>query len=889
LRNLSQHHQSRIASEPCRERTCCVQGPAKRASGVPLCAAVCVCVLCAPSAWAQDVSSSPAPDRPSEARQPRAEAPPAVSPPRVLESVEATYPPDALAARREARVELLVSVLADGTVGEVEVTRSGTQELDAAAVAAVRQWRFEPARRGEQAVDTRIRVPFRFALPEPAAPPSGSVSEAPQTPTDESEPASTSEAPVEVTVRAERALRAEDRSVSDFQIARDVLAAAPRQEGADVLRSAPGVYIGRAEGPAVAHNYMLRGFDADHGQDIEFRVGGLPINIPSHIHGQGYSDLGFVIGDTVRELRVTEGVYDPRQGDFAVAGSIDLTLGVEERERGVRLSSGYGSFNTFRQVILWAPPEASEESFGAVQYMRTDGFGENRAGQSGSGIFQRRFGDGDVTFRAIGILHAARSDLAGVVRQDDVDRGRLCFTCVYPYPTAQAQNALANRFLAGFFADYAGNDGDNGQLGLWLGYDNFRLQENWTGFLQESRVLERVGGRGDLIEQQNRTLSLGLTGRHRTSPYRLAPRARGTIEVGADGRIDVMDQAQNLLDASVRNQTWDRRVDASMRGVDLGVWGDLDGTFTQYLRVRAGLRADVLSYDIEDRLGNFAPLTRPQNNFIPGFRRSALGLAWGPRTSVEVRPLQWLAILAAYGEGYRSPQARLLEDGEETPFSKVRSADFGVRFDLGDPLRLTVGGYYTHLSDDVAFDAGEGRLERIGATERIGAVLHAVTRPMPGWVGSLSFTFVDATLLQPPPPTAEEPQPAFSEGQNLPFVPPIVVRADLGAHQTFIEGLAGRSLDGRTGLGFSFLSPRPLPYGAFADPVALLDASAALSWGPIELAFELFNALSSTYAAVEYSFPSDWEPNDGVRPRTPARHTAAGAPLSYLLSLRVTL
>ena len=52
-----------------------------------------------------------------------------------------------------------------------------------------------------------------------------------------------------------------------------------------------------------AHNYMLRGFDADHGQDIEFRVGGLPINMPSHIHGQGYSDLGFLIAGTVRELR----------------------------------------------------------------------------------------------------------------------------------------------------------------------------------------------------------------------------------------------------------------------------------------------------------------------------------------------------------------------------------------------------------------------------------------------------------------------------------------------------------------------------------------------------------------------------------------------------------
>lgn len=81
--------------------------------------------------------------------------------------------------------------------------------------------------------------------------------------------------------------------------------------------SGPGVRRGRirshpvtgsartrcAEGPAVAHNYMLRGFDAEHGQDIEFRVGGLPINVPSHIHGQSYADLGFLISETIHDFK----------------------------------------------------------------------------------------------------------------------------------------------------------------------------------------------------------------------------------------------------------------------------------------------------------------------------------------------------------------------------------------------------------------------------------------------------------------------------------------------------------------------------------------------------------------------------------------------------------
>ncbi|MEE2644755.1 MAG: TonB-dependent receptor, partial [Myxococcota bacterium] len=720
--------------------------------------------------------------------------------------------------------------------------------------------------------------------------PSPTAPEGAQTPDDqealEAEDALNDEADEERTpdliVRARRILRTEERSASDFRIQREIITAAPRQEGAEVLRAAPGVYIGRGEGPAVAHNYMLRGFDAEHGQDIEFRVGGLPINLPSHIHGQGYSDLGFLIGDTIQELQVSEGLYDPRQGDFAVAGSIQLRLGVQEAERGVKLRAGYGTWNTYKQLMLWAPRGAPEESFGAVQHMQTDGFGENRSGQSGSGIFQHRFGTGDLKYRAIGILHTARANFAGVLRQDDLQSGKICFTCVYPYPTARAQNALSSRFLAGLFADYVGERGANGQMGLWLGYDQFRLQSNFTGFLQRSRVLERVSGRGDLIEQQNRTFSLGLTSRYRAPKVQPVSWARGTIEVGADGRMDTVGQSQNLLDASVRSQTWDRRVDTSIRSVDLGFWNDLDWRLTQYLRVRAGLRADLLSYDVDERLGNFVPLSRPQDTFIPGFRRSAMGLAWGPRSSAELKPVEWLSVLAAYGEGYRSPQARLLEDGESAPFSKVNSTDFGLRFDWGKPLQLTLSGFHTKLSDDIAFAANEGRLERIGATERRGAVVHAVTRPLHWLVGSFSFTFVDATLLEPPPPSAEEPQPPFERGENLPFVPPIVIRADLGARHRLVNQLGGQPLTVQAGFVFSFLSPRPLPYGDFADPVSLLDTSLGLSWGPAELSFELFNALDARYAAIEYSFASDWDPNDGVRARTPARHSAAGRPRSWM-------
>jgi iron complex outermembrane receptor protein len=837
------------------------------------------CLTCAlhrvELARAQAIRSDAGSPSPEQAQQPAS-----VTPPEPLVRVDAEYPAGALAARRTGKVTLQVTIESDGRVSDATVADSAGDDLDRAALDAVRQWRFRPALRGHEPVRARVRIPFQFALPaEPVPAPAPSPAEpaivVPAAPSVQ-----------EVQVRGERVLRTEQRSASDFLIAREMLAAAPRQEGAEVLRAAPGVYIARGEGLAVAHRYMLRGFDADHGQDLELKVGGLPINLPSHLHGQGYADLGFVIADTVRSLAAREGVYDPRQGDFAVAGSIELGLGVAER--GLTLKSGHGSFGTWRQGAVWAPLGLEPETFGAVQLLHTDGFGDNRRGDTASAIAQLSSGAGAWRQRALGIVYLARAELAGVLRQADVAAGRVDFYSVYPLATARAQNAFAARILSGAFADYRGAEGDTASLGVWLGLDDFRLQENFSGFSQHSQTLANVAGRGDLIEQRNRTRSLGIEARYRTRPYHAAPWAHGTLELGLSGRMDEIEQAQNLIDAVVRSQTWDRRVDAGILASDLGLWGDLDWRLTRHLSARVAARADVLAYQIDDRLGNRVTLTRPDDSFIVGFRRSALGIVAGPRASIEVRPLPLLSVRAAYGEGYRSPQARTLDDGEDAPFTKVRSADLGLS--LGDPAewQLTLASYYTRLSDDVAFEAEEGRLERIGATRRLGAVARLEAHPARWLLGAASLTYVDAELLEPPPATPEEPQPPFARGQNLPFVPPLVARVDLGASPTLLDELSGHALEARLGLGWSWLSPRPLPYGESSRAVSLLDASASLGWGALSLALEAFNLLDQRHAASELNFPSSWDPQ-APRSRTPARHVAAGPPRTLLLTLGVSL
>jgi iron complex outermembrane recepter protein len=825
----------------------------------------------------------------------------AVTPPVLRVAPEPQLKPGQLAPTTSSAVRLHVTVGVDGKVTDPQVMAGIREDLDVLALETVKRWQFEPALRGDEPVSARIVVAVHFegttlqTPPDPADAnavplvsgnaPSSIQPELEFEHTRASEPTPEAAAgPSEVVVKGDRFGLDAPRSTGDFSLKHDVLDAAPHHEGVDVLRAAPGLYMGRAEGGAVAHRYMLRGFDSEHGQDIEFRVGGVPINLPSHIHGQGYADLGFLIGDAVQELRVTEGVHDPRQGDFAVAGSIDVKLGVVDR--GVKVRTSYGSFNTFGQLVSWAPKDALPDTFVAVDFRHTDGFGVNRGGERASSIVQQGFTLLDWRVRLLGVAYATRSDLAGFLRRDDIVAGRVGYYDVYPYATAQAQNALGLRGLLGVFGEYNGLQGDIGELGFWMGRDRFRIQQNLTGFLARSVSLDGVAGRGDLIEQRNWSDSIGFSARYRTEAKDIGP-WHVHLELGTSARLDQIEQQQNLLDASVRGQTWDQRVAAEISGSDVGLWVDTDFHLAEWFKLRVGYRADLLGYEVDDALGNRAAATRDVDSFIPGFRRSAMGIAHGPRVSADLELWAPLTLHASYGEGYRSPQARTLGDGETAPFSKVRSADVGGRITLGLETQLTASLYHTHLSDDVAFDAVEGRLERVGATTRRGAVVHVESRPWEGFVGAVSVTYVDAELLEPPPPSAEEPEPAFEKGQNLPFVPPLVARADVSFERAIVA-VASEPLKGRLGLGVSSLGVRPLPYGSFGQAFTLLDGSLTISYGIFSAGFSAYNLLNLRYPAAEYAYVSNWSP-ESPPSRLPARHIAAGAPRTLMASLELKL
>ena len=134
----------------------------------------------------------------------------------------------------------------------------------------------------------------------------------------------------EVVVEAERPQSA----ASSVEIPAEEIALRPHATTQEVLNDAPGLVAAQHQGGGKATQYLIRGFDADHGTDFAVFVDDLPVNLPTHAHGQGYADLNFLIPDLIAKLRYRKGVYAAEDSDFATTGSARIDYQRDSSRRG---------------------------------------------------------------------------------------------------------------------------------------------------------------------------------------------------------------------------------------------------------------------------------------------------------------------------------------------------------------------------------------------------------------------------------------------------------------------------------------------------------------------------------------------------------------------------
>lgn len=146
----------------------------------------------------------------------------------------------------------------------------------------------------------------------------------------------------------------------------------PVNSSQDILRKVPGIVIGQHAGGGKAEQIFLRGFDIDHGTDLSISVEGIPVNMVSHAHGQGYSDLHFVIPETINQLDFDKGPYDSNKGNFATAGYVNFEL--KEKLENSQVKLEVGAFNTQRlSALMNVVKNEKRTSYVAAEYLLSDG------------------------------------------------------------------------------------------------------------------------------------------------------------------------------------------------------------------------------------------------------------------------------------------------------------------------------------------------------------------------------------------------------------------------------------------------------------------------------------------------------------------------------------
>ncbi len=287
------------------------------------------------------------------------------------------------------------------------------------------------------------------------------------------------------------------------------------------------------------------------------------------------------------------------------------------------------------------------------------------------------------------------------------------------------------------------------------------------------------------------------------------------------------------------------------------------------LALHGGVRLDGLAYETEDRGGDAS-----------GEARSAQGAHLGKKLSATYGVTTGLQMLASYGEGFRSPQARSLAEGQTTPFAEVQSYEVGARYQWG-AINASLAGFRTELSEDLVFQQATARNEVTPGTQRTGFSVDFAAAPTAWLLSSTSLTYTRAEFAT----TGH----GFIAGDLLPYAPQAVARTDLSVTPV-LGKVFEREVRSRLGFASTFLGGRPLPYGEFAHNVFLVDARAAVRVREVELGLDVFNLLDANWYDGEFVYASNFTPGAiaSLVPRAPRDGRSAAHRVVYLIAVLVS-
>ena len=469
----------------------------------------------------------------------------------------------------------------------------------------------------------------------------------------------------------------------------------------ELLEATPGLVVSQHSGEGKANQFYLRGFNLDHGTDLRTTVDGMLVNQRSHSHGQGWTDLNFVIPELATGLEYKKGPYYASEGDFSSAGAVSLKY-ANKLDQGIA-SVGFGQ-NGFRRVLLADSPQLGSGNFlYALEAEHNDGpFVRPDNYRKLNGVLRYSEGDAANGFNITAMGYHAQWNSTDQIPKRAVDAGQLGrFDAIDPSDGGESHRYSVSG--AWRRADATSSTKVNAYLIDW----QLNLFSNFTYFLDDPV-------NGDQFNQPDRRRTTGLNASQTWSQAGLGSESENTVGV----------QFQNDNIFNGLNRTKDRQILSTTRRdhtveTSVGIYAENSTRWSPWFRTVLGARADTYRFDVKsDNAANSGKVTAT-------IASPKLALIFGPWSDTE--------FYVNAGGGFHSNDARGTTATVDPksggaaekvpPLVRSKGYEVGVRTSFIPGLQTSLSVYRLDFASELTFAGDAGTTQPGRPSRRAGVEL----------------------------------------------------------------------------------------------------------------------------------------------------------------------
>ena len=486
------------------------------------------------------------------------------------------------------------------------------------------------------------------------------------------------------------------QDINNIQLLADIdLQTTPVMSSQEILQQVPGLFIGQHAGGGKAEQIFLRGFDIDHGTDISIAVDGMPVNMVSHAHGQGYADLHFLIPETVSNVDFGKGPYYSDVGNFNTAGYVEFTT--KSILDNNTLKFELGEFNTKRLYAgLNLLNNSSRKSYIAAEVLSSDGPFEspqnfNRINLMGKYSFNLS------SFDKLDLLvshFTSKWDASGQIPQRAVDQGLITrFGAIDDTEGGNTSRTNLSISMDKFLSNTSVLKNQ-----IFLNRYDFDLYSNFTFFLEDSIF-------GDQINQIESRTILGWNSSYNKTIIK--DNWQGNLKLGANLRYDQSDD--NALSNTINRSEIQSRISyGDIQEYNGAVFSDLSISWNKWT-FNGGLRFDYFDFKYNDQLA------------VQYSTQSNDGYILSPKLNVSYNPNNQMQLYLKAGRGFHSNDARaVVQNQVSTTLPAALGSDLGIIWKPLPRMFINTALWYLYLEQEFVYVGDAGIVEPSGQTRRQG-------------------------------------------------------------------------------------------------------------------------------------------------------------------------